>query len=61
MPGNDNRVLFSTKNISQKVKKQSIKGKWQQNYLSSYLKETPKQYIEVYHRIFISALFGEIF
>ena len=38
-----------------------IKGKWQQNVLSSHLKETPKQYIEVYYRIFISALFGEIF
>ena len=38
-----------------------VKGKWQQNFLSSYLKETPKQYIEVYYRIFISALFGEIF
>ena len=38
-----------------------FKGKWQQNFLSSYLKETPKQYIEVYYRIFISALFGEIF
>ena len=40
---------------------QYFKGKWQQNFLSSYLKETPKQYIEVYYRIFISALFGEIF
>ena len=39
----------------------SFKGKWQQTFLSAYLKETPKQYIEVYHRIFISALFGEIF
>ena len=38
-----------------------IKGKWQQNVLSSHLKETPKQYIEVCNRIFISALFGEIF
>ena len=38
-----------------------VKGKWQQNFLSAYLKETPKQYREVYHRIFISALFGEIF
>ena len=38
-----------------------IKGKWQQKFLSSYLKGTPKQYIEVYNRIFISALFGEIF
>ena len=28
--------------------------------LSSYLKETPKQCIEVYYRIFISALFAEI-
>ena len=38
-----------------------IKGKWQQNFLSSHVKETPKQYIKVYYRIFISALFGEIF
>ena len=38
----------------------SIKGKWQQNFLSSHLKETPKQYTEVYYRILISALFGEI-
>ena len=38
-----------------------LKGKWQQNFLSSHLKETPKQYIKVYYRIFISALFGEIF
>ena len=38
-----------------------VKGKWQQTFLSAYLKETPKQYIEVYYRIFISALFGEIF
>ena len=37
-----------------------FKGKWQQK--SSYLRETPKQYIaEVYYRIFVSALFGEIF
>ena len=34
---------------------------WQQKILSSYLKETPKQYIEVYYRIFVSALFSEIF
>ena len=39
----------------------SIKGKWQQIFLSSHLKETPKQYMEVYYRIFISALFREIF
>ena len=38
-----------------------FKEKWQQNFLSSYLKETPKQYIEVYYRIFISALFGKKF
>ena len=38
-----------------------FKGKWQQKFLSAYLKETPKQYIEVYYRIFIPALFGEIF
>ena len=39
----------------------NLKGEWQQKFLSSYLKETPKKYIEVYYRIFISALFGEIF
>ena len=38
-----------------------LKGKWQQKFLSAYLKETPKQYIEAYYRIFISALFGKIF
>ena len=38
-----------------------LKGKWQQNFLSSHLKETPKQYIDIYYRIHISALFGEIF
>ena len=38
-----------------------LKGKWQQNFLLSHLKETSKQYIEVYCRIFTSALFGEIF
>mgnify|MGYP002804565026 CR=1 FL=1 len=38
-----------------------LKGKWQQKILSSHLKETPKQYIEVLHRIFTSALFREIF
>ena len=39
----------------------ALKEKWRQNVLSSHLKDTPKQYIEVYYRIFISALFGEIF
>ena len=29
--------------------------------LTCYLKKTLKQYIEVYYRIFISVLFGEIF
>ena len=43
------------------IKKSVVKGKWQQNFLLSHLKDTPKQYIEVYYRIFISALFGEIF
>ena len=38
-----------------------IKAKWQQKILSSYLKETPKQYIQVYYRVFTSAFFGEIF
>ena len=39
----------------------TLKGKWQQIFLSSHFKETPKQYIEVYWRILISALFREIF
>ena len=39
----------------------TLKGKWQENFLSSHFKETSKQYIEVYYRIFISALFREIF
>ena len=43
------------------INEDHVKGKWQQKFLSSYLKETLKQYIEVYYRIFISALFGEIF
>ena len=38
-----------------------FKGKWPQNFLSSHLTETPKQNVKVYYRIFISALFGEIF
>ena len=38
-----------------------LKGKWQQNFLSSHLKETLKQYVEVCYRIFISALFRKIF
>ena len=38
-----------------------IKGKWQQMFLSSHLKETLKQYMEAYYRIFRSALFREIF
>ena len=42
-------------------KKAVVKGKWQQTFLSSRLKETPKQHMEVYYRIFISALFREKF
>ena len=42
-------------------RKELVNGKRQQNFLSSHLKETPKQYIEVYDRVLISALFGEIF
>ena len=34
-----------------------FKGKWQQNLLSSHLKETPKQDTDVYYRSFTSALF----
>ena len=29
-------------------------GKWPQKILSSYLKETPKQYIEIYYKFYIS-------
>ena len=61
-------VIAATKSINflflqnvAKYGKYNLKGKWQQKFLSAYLKETPKQYIEVYYRIFISALFGEIF
>ena len=39
----------------------NFKGKLQQKFLSSHLKETPKQYIEVYYRILRSALFHDIF
>ena len=34
-----------------------VKGKWQQKFLSSHLKQTPKLYLEVFYRIFKSALF----
>ena len=39
----------------------SFKEKWQPEFLSSYLKETVEQYIEVYDWIFTSALFFDIF
>lgn len=32
----------------------NIKGKWQQKFISSHLKEDQKQYIEVYFKTFIS-------
>ena len=54
-------AIFTKVKISRLNDCPRVKGKWQQNVLSSHLKETPKQYIEVYYRIFISALFGEIF
>ena len=38
-----------------------VKGKWQQKILLSHLKETLKQYIEVYYKIFISVSLREIF
>ena len=38
-----------------------VKGKWQQKILWSHLKETLKQYIEVYYKIFISVSLREIF
>ena len=47
--------------VNKACHKYIIKGKWQQKFLSAYLKETPKQYIKVYYRILISTLFGEIF
>ena len=52
-------LIFNTKDGAKTVL--DIKGKWQPKFLSFYLKETPKQYIELYYRIVISALFGEIF
>ena len=39
----------------------SLKGKWQEKFLSSHLKETPKLYLEIYYRILTPALFREIF
>ena len=50
-----------SRNLTSFLRKLAIKGKWQQIFLSSHLKETSKQYIEVYYRILISALFGEIY
>ena len=38
-----------------------LKGKWQQKILLSHLKETLKQYIEVYYKIFISVSPWKIF
>ena len=38
-----------------------LKDSRNKKIISSLLKETPKQYIEAYCRIFISALFREIF
>ena len=34
--------------------------KWQQTFLVSYPKEAPEQYIEIFYRIFRSALFHDI-
>ena len=52
-------LLTLTLNLHQG--KNLFKGKWQQNFLSSHLKEALKQYIEVYYRIFISVLIGDLF
>ena len=38
-----------------------FKGKWQQFFLSSHLKETLKLHIEFYYIIFIFTLFRDIF
>ena len=41
--------------------KNGIWGKWQQKFLSSHLKETPKLHVQFYYRILTLALFREIF
>ena len=54
-------IVFANQDAFSLLEKRTVKGKWQQNFLLSHLKETPKQYTEVCYRILISALFGEIF
>ena len=49
-----------TLSLNGKKKPRHVKRNYQQKCLSSHLKETPKQYIEVSYRIFNSALFREI-
>ena len=48
------RIVHLTLSFSRVSSNLLFKGKWQQKLLS-------KQYTEVYYRIFISALFGDIF
>ena len=54
MTGTRPDLCYIVTKLSQKLSKPSqadlstVKWKWQQNFLSSHLKETPKQYIEVY-------------
>ena len=50
-----------TCNIARTTWKCLILREWQQNFLSSPLKETPKPHAEVYYRIFIFAVFRDIF
>ena len=57
-----NKRMFFECLSSTKGNNIDVKGKWQQKFLSSHFKETPKLYtVDVYYRIFISALFHDIF
>ena len=47
--------------ISSTLEITAVKGKLATKNLSSYLKESTKQLLEVFYRTFTSSLFGEIF
>ena len=55
--------LDGLRNIKEVTKRKLdvFKGKWQQKFLSFYLKEIQKQCIEVNYNIFVSVLLREIF
>ena len=53
--------IFSALNHCLPKKFTNFVGKWQQKFLPSHLEETTKQYMEVYYRIFMSALFRDVF